>query len=159
MASFFKPCPKVFIQVLWLRVVVKVVLNAKITDPKYLWVLLGCLNSPILKKGRIYFASKHSVKWIRKVSPLAFQTFEGQPRCICDSKHSTVICVLLMVALHKLQCQHDNTRMHQLGYGIFHFTTEIIWFWGIIIIWMTPGWVFNVKMWTIWFSCHSDLCS
>ena len=34
---FLKPCPKVFIQVIWLRVVVKVVLNAKITDPKYLW--------------------------------------------------------------------------------------------------------------------------
>ena len=32
---------RVFIQVIWLRVVVKVVLNPKITDPMYLWSVLS----------------------------------------------------------------------------------------------------------------------
>ena len=49
--SFLKPCPEVVIQVLLLRVVVKVFLNAKITDPKYLCshLLNICLYEVYLK--------------------------------------------------------------------------------------------------------------
>ena len=52
---FFKPCPEVFIQVSWLRVVVKVLLNAKITDPSIYGYFQICIdNIPFPQKKFIF---------------------------------------------------------------------------------------------------------